>query len=315
LAQRWLVDVGAQLRAGAIAWLAGVGPRPSALQKHQGRDDLRGIRLDEPTFVKSIPTGTGSTMEVMKGFLRVKGANWSSLDLTGAHLGNLRFFDSTVDDCVFDGADCNDWRLWNSRISNSSFVGANLRDAALGTWWEGKRDVWSAVDFDRADLRGVLVSGALISGCTLRDVKLNSARFKQATIEDSVISGNLDGVMFDGRDLYREPAGSYLRNVDFSEALFANVEFRGYPFEAVTLPPGVKAIPRFQDVAPRLQALIPGDDSLLSRRLRVHAESDATGPGSRAEAVKVYNRADFIARGGDEYADAWEALVQQVVGG
>ncbi len=53
-------------------------------------------------------------------------------DLSGAVLRSFRFFGTTISNCRFDQADCRDWRLWDCDVADSSFVGADLREAALG---------------------------------------------------------------------------------------------------------------------------------------------------------------------------------------
>jgi uncharacterized protein YjbI with pentapeptide repeats len=273
--------------------------------------DLRGISLPDPS-VRGNVVAARVTFQAVDGVLEVRGARWASLDLAHARLPSLRFFDSSLEGCRFEGAACRDWRLWNSSVTNCVFEGADLRDAAIGTWHEGCSNTWRGVSFDSADLRGALLFGCMLSQCTFRGARLSAAQFLQATIQDSVFSGALTDVLFDGRDLPGKPSAGPLRNVDFSGASFADVEFRGCRFENVRLPEtsGVWVIPQYPKVARRALALVEDVPTIEGRMFAGELRNALKLPGAD-DSIGVFNRADYVVAGGEALAELAESVVRQ----
>jgi uncharacterized protein YjbI with pentapeptide repeats len=233
-----------------------------------------------------------------------------ALDLSQSRLSGVRFFGSTVLGCRFDGAMCRDWRLWDSEVKDSSFAGAELRDAALGTWHDGRINTWSDVNFGRADLRGVLALGCLMERCSFEDARLKGAEFQQATIRHCRFTGALQDVLFDGREIAGRPHPGTFDDVDFSKAAFKDVEFRGCRFGDVKLPVGVYAIPEFPRVARRVLELLEQDDSVEARMMRAELSLTLKLPGGDTS-VGVFNRADYVAAGGERLADLAESLLME----
>lgn len=313
LQQRWKSAEGRRLAEEASRFLVGVTRDvPEGIGTHDGRRDLRGLMLSAPKVVGSVAAGN-ITGEAMSHIPEVRGTRWHALDLSQSRLSGLRFFGSEIADCRFDDAMCRDWRLWNSEVKDCSFAGVDLRDAALGTWHDGRTNAWRNVVFDGADLRGALALGCLIERCSLAEARLKGAEFQQATIRHCRFAGALQDVLFDGREIAGRPKPGVFVNVDFSAATFADVEFRGCHFDDVKLPTGVYSIPRFPRVARRVLESLEHDESVEARMLRAELNLTLKLPGDDAS-VGVFNRADYVVSGGERLADLAETLLMEAAG-
>ncbi len=244
-----------------------------------------------------------SVVRVLNGLSKAEGRRWSSVDLSGAALRSLRFWDFLCEDCLFNQVQAPDWRLWGAEFVDCSFVGADLRQSALGTDTGPHLNTWTRVDFDRANLSSSLFLGGTVEGCSFRRTSLRDVEFLQIALRGCVFSGPMKQVLFDGRRLTgHRPDPSPLANVDFSETQFQDVDFRGCNFEGVTWPPGVRLIPNFPVVAGRLVSRFAGRDDMnakmlvgmLQNELRLPGEDDWTG---------VFVRTDWARDGGEELAD------------
>jgi uncharacterized protein YjbI with pentapeptide repeats len=296
----------------ALRFLLGAGDLPKEVETHDGRRDLRGLIVPDPSSTGTLVAG-GVEARTMGGLHEFRGARWRDLDLSHSRVSDLRFFGSEIAGCRFDGATCRDWRLWDSTVTDSSFARADLRDAALGTWHDGRTNTWRNVDFDGANLRGVLALGCVMTRCSFRGARLGKAEFQQATLQHCEFSGALKDVLFDGREIDGRPAPSVFVDVDFSEATFQDVEFRGCRFDDVRLPAGVYAIPEYPSAADRVLQLLEGDESVEARMLRAELSLTQRMPGADSS-VGVFNRADYIASGGERLADLAESLFMEVTG-
>lgn len=315
LLDRWKTPDGRKLAAEAIEYLSGVRLGvPEGFGTHEGRRDLRGLVVSSPAVAGRVSAG-GVFAEVAVGLVEIRGVLWEALDLSHARLPSLRFFGSQVKGCRFDEGFCRDWRLWASEVSECSFVGCDLRDSAIGTWHEGQGNSWRSVSFDRADLRGVLASGCHLVGCSFRQSRLVDVHFQGVTMRECTFSGAMKDTLFDCRDLPGKPTASVMVNVDFDEATFEDVEFRGCRFDGVKLPriPGIYAIPGFPRVARRVLDLLKENTSVEARMLRSELEVALKLPG-RQDSVGVFNRRDYLASGGEPLADLAESLFMDALG-
>jgi hypothetical protein len=134
-------------------------------------------------------------------------------------------------------------------------------------------------------------------------------------MRDCVFAGTLKDVLFDCRDLPGKPDGHVLVNMDFGDATFEDVEFRGCRFENVRLPqtPGLYAIPGFPRVARRVLDLLEDNSSVEGRMLRSELTVALKRPG-REDSVGVFNRRDYFAAGGEPLADLAESLLLEAAG-
>jgi hypothetical protein len=155
LTDRWKTDAG---RAEEVVarLLAGRELNGLGLVEHEGRVDLRSLPLPAPRRLERFET-RGWFVERLGDLVIFRGGRLEGLDLSGAQLQSLRFHDSQIIDCRFDGANCRDWRLWATEVVDCSFTKADLRDAAAGTWDEGRSNVWlqrreRAIGYEAASL-------------------------------------------------------------------------------------------------------------------------------------------------------------------
>jgi hypothetical protein len=147
--------------------------------------------------------------------------------------------DATVRNCVFNQAFCQGWRIWSTKILNSSFAEADLRGSQLGALFQGRASEYHQVDFTKADLRHSHFPSTELIGCTFIKGKLKKLRFNGCSLSDCVFEGTLPEVSF-----YREgwntdapnTIGREMVNIDFSRAKFRWVEIRGYDLDQVKFP-------------------------------------------------------------------------------
>jgi uncharacterized protein YjbI with pentapeptide repeats len=156
-----------------------------------------------------------------------RGVTWQGRDLSGQSLLSLRFFDSLIEDCTFDGAKLQDLRMWGTTIRRCSFRKTDLRGSALGSVDGAKRNVLEDLSFIETDLRGTVYQSADITRCTFVRCKLKKVDFQGSVFTHCTFEGDLDEVLF-YRHGFRGEAfpPNEMRGVDFSNALFTNVEFR-----------------------------------------------------------------------------------------
>lgn len=252
-------------------------------------------------------TGTGYSSGVT---IKIHGARWSGLDLGGADLEHLRFYDAEIADCVFDGVQAADLRLWRSSVADCSFAGADLRQAVIGTWSEGRGNAWRRVSFDSGDLRQAVMAGGALDGCSFARTRLAGVWFTQMALTDCVFVGPLERVVFDGRGLREIPQPDPLTGVDFGGAVFKDVTFRGCRVQGVRWPESqdVRVVERFPEIADRAMGLLEGDVSLNARRLLAILGAHTKAPGA-SDSIGVFVWDNYIAMGGLDFAEfVWTTL-------
>ena len=137
LSARWRTEAGEALSAEVVArLLAGKSLSGLDLGQHDGRTDLRGLLVPQPHRLRRYER-EGWFLEELSDRVHFKKAELVSLDLSGALLDNLRFWDCNIDNCRFDRARCQHFGLLRTEVVDCSFVGADLRQAALGAWSDG----------------------------------------------------------------------------------------------------------------------------------------------------------------------------------
>ena len=206
------------------------------LGSKDGRLDLNGLTLPEP-HVKRTFDFNGIPIAEMESVHSVKGAKWKGLDFTGSKLKHIRFFESELSDCVFDRCQLEDLRVWTTKFNDCGFRRAKLKGSALGAVQNGKRNIYSGIDFSEADLRDTAYQAAAFERCVFRNTKLEHIDFESSTFADCVFEGELRDVLFNRRGFKGEsfPPNEML-NVDFSQAKLYDVGFRGLTLEQVKLP-------------------------------------------------------------------------------
>jgi hypothetical protein len=134
-------------------------------------------------------------------------------------------------------------------------------------------------------------------------------------MRDCTFSGLVKEVLFDCREIPGRPVAGVLVDLDFTEATFEDVEFRGCRFDGLKLPkaPGVYLIPAFPLVARRALELLEGNPSIEARMLRGQFTNSLKLPGSD-DSVDVFNRRDYVASGGETLADLAETVFMEALG-
>lgn len=309
LRDRWLTPEGTAL-AVAICQRLGTGEplSPLGLGRVDHRVDLRGLIIS--TAVATPHGVSGSLLvETLHGAAWFRDVNLVGLDLSGARLEHLRFTNVTIDDCVFDQASCRDWRLWDSQVRRSSFVGADLRDGALGTHHDGKSVSWSDVDFSRTNLGGSFFQGSSVAQCTFANTRLDGVELVDCQLSDLVFSGRLKRFTIDVRGRRIPGATPTVSNLDFAACTFADVTMRGCTFDTVTLPtdPDLVVVHRFAALAPRQLEALAGREDVAARRFRAIVENELRG-GANPEWDMIFNARDFAGGSDDPVQALFRAL-------
>ena len=286
LRRRWSTPEGIQLATKALTFLSQGDTAPSAdvFGTFQGRVDLRGLTLEDPLVVKTLDVA-GLTADVMEDFVELIGVHLTSIDLSYSRLRSFRLFDVEIEDCVFDQADCTDWRMWNTHVKDSSFQGTKMRGSALGAIAdqgppdEAALPSWTRVCFDGADLRDTSMGPGAVASCTFDGSKLDRASFENVNISDCLFTGTMKRTEFIGfpRGSDGSPRCKPMLRVDFGDARFDDVTFRGCRFEDVRFPEHQRLliVQGVQAVAPQALALLVGDtrDERIARTVIENAGS------------------------------------------
>jgi uncharacterized protein YjbI with pentapeptide repeats len=217
--QRWKTEEGERLARAIQRQLREGGPlRDLSFGVVGGRQDLRGFTLTEQVEP-------------------INGAVLRSIDLSDADLSHLRFRDCVMEDCLFTGAELVDWRFWRTRVDSSSFGEADLQNAALGAWSEGRGNTFEKVDFSKANMHGASSSAATYRDCDFSFANLEGVNFWQSSLIRCTFAGPLRRAIFDGRMLGEgKPDANPMTDVDFTAAEFSGCSFRGVDFRSVRLP-------------------------------------------------------------------------------
>lgn len=293
---------GRQVAEEAIACLVAGRPlKGVGLDTVDGRVDLRGLPTPIPRRLRRFETA-GWFAENLGELLEFRGAQLEGFDFNGAQLQSLRFHDSQLVDCRFDGANCRDWRLWGTEVINCGFAKADLREAAVGTWFENHRNLWRGVDFSGADLRVGVSWAAIYEDCDFSSAKLEKMKFEQCTLIRCRFAGLLREVIFDGRGVAGRPASPPMESVDFAAVVFDQVDFMGFDLSRVILPqdPDIRLIRRYRCVLQRALDNLEVEGSLSARMLRgefINRLKMMRGP---AEESNAFNRRDYLSSGGSE---------------
>lgn len=186
-----------------------------------------------------------------------------------------------------------------------------LRDAAVGTWHNRRRNTWRGVDFSAADFRIGPSWSALYEDCDFTLAKLVKTQFEQCSLVRCRFSGPLSRVLFDGRDIPDRPAPPPMQDVDFSDAVFNQVEFRGCDLSGITLPrdPEVRLVRHYRCVLEHALAGLGADTSVEARMLRAEFENSLLGRRG-ADADSVFNRRDY-ANDGEDLAALADRVIRQ----
>lgn len=237
---------------------------------------------------------------------------WKGIDLSGATIRNARFVGARIEDCLFERAELDDWRLWHTEVIDCSFVAADLRGSALAAADESVNGhtLWRSVSFDGANLDAAHFWQGELTRCTFRGAKLRKTRFEYVDFEEVIFEGLLDRVLLEARPADGRPQGvKPMRAVSFADALFRDCQFQGYRCESVVLPEGVLLVKDLRSVVIQAtQSTNTADDEIMNRVIDYF--SRLVRPTTESGWDYVYFPADLVAIGEDAEAQkTWEMLV------
>jgi uncharacterized protein YjbI with pentapeptide repeats len=295
LCERWTTREGQRLANEVLARLSsrrtlqGLG-----LGEIDGRLDLRGLTVPQPTRVSSTREGR-LRVDTLTGLVEFDGAELRDLDLRHSQLDSIRFFRCSVVNCRFDGARCRDWRLWAVDVTDSSFVGADLRSSMLGAWHNGRGGTFRNVDFSRADFRDAVSSTATFVDCDFSYARLVKIDFDSSGFIRCRFAGELREVTFwDHGFKTGKPDPNPMEDVDFSNATLRWVEFRRLDLDRVRFPNDADhiVVRNFPCVLRSILGALHGNESPAARHLRVFCEHDLKWIGEHQQ-VGVFQRLDL----------------------
>jgi uncharacterized protein YjbI with pentapeptide repeats len=152
-----------------------------------------------------------------------------------------------------------------------------LKASTLGAVLDGKRNIYTGVDFSDAGLRRTGYEAAVFEGCNFRHSKLEGIDSETSSFRNCVFEGELRDVVFN-RWGYRGEAfpPNEMLNVDFSQAKLHDVRFRGLTLEQVKLPDDSDHI-LIKNVTATLSRLIESlrkEDNATSKKLTAFLNID-----------------------------------------
>ena len=312
LAARWRTPEGERLAQDVFGrLLAGKPLTDLGLGEHDGRIDLRGIVAPAPEHLEAFEK-QGWVVRELGGLLKFERAKFVNLDFSGGRLESFRFFNTTITNCRFDEARCQDWRLWAVDVTDTSFVGADLRKAVLGAWYEGRGDSYQRVNFSRANLRSIVCPAAIFVDCDFGEAQLAKVDFQSSSFIRCRFAGLLREVMFyDHGFKTGKPDPNPMEDVDFSEAELRMVEFRHLDLDGVKFPRSSDhlIVHHYRCVLERAVRELGPDTA--HRGLRTILEHELKWAGPHQE-VGVFNRRDFVEMFDEEAAEFALGLLRRM---
>lgn len=236
----------------------------------------------------------------------LKGVTLKSLDFGGANLDELQWHDAEIDDCDFSSAKCTHWRMWRTRISNSSFRRANLTESMLGAVINGtERNTWTNVDFRNATMRHTMFISAAFSGCDFSNARIVHVDFGGSTFKDCRFAGTLEDVMFWEHTVGNDAVPlNTMEGVDMASAVLRHVDFRNLDASSFVLPtnPEHIIIKDYQQTLDCVLAYLGADPSVEAGRLLtvLRAKKKWCKVGTR---IGILNRHDLRELGAEQVAE------------
>jgi uncharacterized protein YjbI with pentapeptide repeats len=314
LASRWKTTEGKLLATEVFSRLsAHKSLSDLKLEQFNGRLDLRGISTPAPVGLGPRET-KGWVVEELVGLVKLERAQLVGLDFSGGRLESLRFFNTTIQNCRFDDVSCQDWRLWAVDVTDTSFVGADLRKSVLGAWYEGRGDIYKKVDFSRANMRSIICRAATFVDCNFGDAQLAKVDFQSSGFVRCRFAGLLREVIFyDHGFRTGKPDPNTMEDVDLSDAELRMVEFRRLNLDRVQFPKSADhlIVRRYRCVLERALRELQTDSRWSGLRAVFANRLKWAGPHQDAGA---FNRRDLVEMGGEAEAVFAETLLRRLEG-
>lgn len=185
--------------------------------------------------------------------------------------------------------------------------------ARLGPWRAAGGNEYHRVSFAGADLR---VGGitAWFRDCDFSAARLDAAGFARCGLVRCRFSGLLHDVGFNGNESGLGDAGepNYCEDVDMRDAVFQNVQFRGFDLDAVMLPddPSLWLIRDYPRVIRKAVVALQGRDDKAGSFLLFYLTDQLRGIDS-GHPIGLLNGNDFVTYGGEELAALAESVIRQ----
>jgi len=315
-AARWRSDGGKTLAEEVVARLLARRPLDDlGLGTHEGRVDLRGLPFPQPQRLRRFEKD-GWFIEELSDRVCFKSTRLVGLDLSGAVMDTVRFWDTKVEDCRFDGARCQHLGLVRTEVTDCSFVGADFRQSALGAWADGG-NVFCRVTFDGADFRVGSCPAATFIDCDFSQARIEKVDFQSSSFVRCRFAGELREVMFyDYGFKTGKPDPNPMEDVDFADAVLRDVEFRRLSLDRVTFPKGPEhlVVRRYRCAVERAIAELVGDESREARLLKVSFEHRLKWAGPKQE-IGVFSLVDYEHRGGQQFVDRATEILRRCEAG
>ncbi len=313
LVGRWKTSEGERLMQEVLGrLLAHESLSDMGLGEIDGRVDLRGIAAPAPVPLDTHEKKKGWLVQELGGLVKFEGAALTNLDFSGGRLEGLRFYNTTIANCRFDEARCQDWRLWAMDVTDTSFVGADLRKAVLGAWYKGRGDVYRRVNFSRANLRSIVCPAATFVDCDFGDAQLAKVDFQSSSFIRCRFAGLLREVTFYDHGFNTgKPDPNPMEDVDFTEAELRMVEFRRLNLDRVKFPQSIDhlIVHHYRCVLERAIRELQTDARW--RGLRVVMEHRLKWAGPRQK-VGEFNRRDLLEMSDEAEAEYAEGLLRRL---
>ena len=299
--RRWRTAEGSELSKEVFQRLMANKPlHDLKLGECNNRVDLRGICAPEISK-KDLPPFRNWALQRVSGNIILQKAHLEGIDFTGAKLAHLRFFNSRITDCCFDDAQCEDWRLWATDISDTTFIAAELDSAVLGPWYEGRGNTYESVNFCRADMSRLNSFTATYRDCDFSHAKLEKIDFQSSSFIRCRFAGELREVIFwDHGFKTGKPNPNPMEDVDFRQAKLRWVEFRRLNLDRMRFPEDEDhlIIKNYRCVLQKVLAALKDNENNHARRLRAILEIDLKWIGPQQQ-IGVLCRLDFRERWGE----------------
>jgi len=309
---RWRTPEGERLAVEVFRkLLAGEPLDDLPLSHHQGRVDLRGIVAPPPDRLRA-HDHKGWLVQELGGLVAFQRVQLTNLDMGGGRLNDLRFFHTTITNCRFDGAKCQDWRMWAVDVADSTFVKADLRKAVLGAWYQGRGDVFRKVDFSGANLGSIVCPAATFIDCDFGDAHVTKVDFQSSGFIRCRFAGLMREVMFyDHGFKTGKPDPNPMEDVDFSDAELRMVEFRRLNLDRVQFPTNSDhlVLSHYRCVLERGLRELQGNSERAGLRAILEHRLKWAGPHQERG---VFNRRDYVEMGDEEEAEFAFRLLQQL---
>ncbi|MDD1063322.1 pentapeptide repeat-containing protein [Streptomyces cocklensis] len=248
-----------------------------------GRLDLRNIRLG------------GEENDQGAGIDVLPGAIVSDVDFSGAEAPGVRLVGTRVVNCVFEKANLDGLEARATNFVGCSFAGASLRGAQLSIPLNDRYSLYEDVDFSRAMLYGASCVDASFKRCVFSGVKMGAMSFRGSDFLDCSFSGALRRVVFSDDSLTgRVLPGPVMQNVDFSDAVLRDVEFRGIDLNGVSLPEGDPhiVVKHYRCVLGRILDRLPVSGQPFTYGLRAYLAAEL-GHSHPARGLGIWHRASL----------------------